>query len=61
MSLELTCKQCGRAFVPTREDLVRGPGWYRFCSEFCRRAARDKRDDPIGSLPAEAGRQTWCS
>jgi hypothetical protein len=29
--IELRCRQCGVAYVPTRGDLVRGPGWYRLC------------------------------
>jgi hypothetical protein len=31
MVIELTCQACGAAFVPTREDVLKGPGWYRRC------------------------------
>ena len=31
MVIELVCQECGRAFVPTREDLLRGPAHYRVC------------------------------
>jgi hypothetical protein len=29
--IELTCTHCGAVFVPTRDDVLRGPAWYRLC------------------------------
>jgi len=29
--IELTCRLCGAAYTPTREDLVRGPEVYHRC------------------------------
>lgn len=31
MPVELTCRQCGAPFVPTKADLVKGPLHYRTC------------------------------
>lgn len=52
MTMELTCKTCGRTFAPDKGDLVRGPQHYRYCSEFCRAAARKRASEPAG-LPDE--------
>lgn len=61
MSIELTCKRCGRPFTPAKDDLVRGPRHYAYCSEFCRAAARKRPDDPLARLPAERALATWHS
>lgn len=45
MTIEMTCKQCGRPFQPSKADLMRGPQHYRYCSEFCRLAARKRPDE----------------
>jgi uncharacterized OB-fold protein len=39
--IELHCRNCGRAYVPTREDLARGPEVYHRCPECRPPAARD--------------------
>ena len=39
MSIEIECRQCSRPFVPTLQDLKRGPQYYRFCSDVCRKEA----------------------
>ena len=46
MSIELICRTCGRPFQPDRRDLMRGPHYYHYCSEFCRRAAQKRTDAP---------------
>ena len=33
--IELVCQSCGQPFIPSREDLLRGPAWYRRCSACC--------------------------
>jgi hypothetical protein len=44
MVIELTCPDCGARFVPSRDDLVRGPAWYARCPD-CRPAlAPPERD-----------------
>jgi hypothetical protein len=35
--IELACRTCGAPVVPTREDVLRGPAWYRHCPS-CRGA-----------------------
>jgi hypothetical protein len=35
--IELACRSCGAPFVPTREDVRRGPGFDRHCPR-CRAA-----------------------
>jgi hypothetical protein len=27
----VTCRQCGQEYPPTRDDVLRGAGWYRLC------------------------------
>jgi endogenous inhibitor of DNA gyrase (YacG/DUF329 family) len=39
MTIEIECRQCGRPFVPTLQEMKRGPQYYRFCSDACRNEA----------------------
>jgi hypothetical protein len=39
--IELHCRLCGRAYVPTREDLARGPETYHRCLSCRPPAAKD--------------------
>lgn len=38
MQVEVTCKVCGGAYVPSRKELMQGPAVYRLCPS-CRPAA----------------------
>jgi hypothetical protein len=31
MTVELRCRQCGARFVPSRDDLLKGPRVYHYC------------------------------
>jgi hypothetical protein len=31
MIFEVTCRQCGAAYAPTRADLLLGPDWWQRC------------------------------
>jgi hypothetical protein len=31
MPIEISCRTCGQPYVPTREDLARGPEFYYRC------------------------------
>ena len=48
MLIELRCPSCGRAFLPSREDVLGGPGWYRRCPD-CRQVFHDP------DVPTNAG------
>jgi hypothetical protein len=41
MTIEIECRQCGRPFVPTLQEMKRGPRYYRYCSDVCRKEAAD--------------------
>jgi hypothetical protein len=43
MTIEMTCKRCGRTFQPDKRDLLLGPQHYHYCSEFCRRGTQARR------------------
>jgi hypothetical protein len=30
-TLQTSCKACGKEYDLTRDDLVKGPSWYRVC------------------------------
>jgi hypothetical protein len=61
MTIELTCKRCGRPFSPQRRELINGPGFYRYCSEFCREAAQKRPEDPTSRLVGERALAAWRS
>ena len=44
--VEIHWVRCGRAFVPSRDDLCRGAEWYRRCPD-CR-PAQDDIDGVLG-------------
>lgn len=31
MPIEMSCKQCGAKYVPSRKELIAGPALYRYC------------------------------
>ena len=37
MPLEMTCRTCGKPYVPSRAEILKGPDTYRVCPD-CRRA-----------------------
>jgi hypothetical protein len=53
--MELACRSCGAPFIPTREDLLRGPAHYRVCSS-CRAAVIGS----AASKPTEPSRCREC-
>jgi hypothetical protein len=61
MTIELTCKTCGRVFSPEKRELLNGPDTYRYCSEFCREAARKRPDDPTSRMVGERALAAWRS
>jgi hypothetical protein len=40
MLIEITCRRCGQAYIPTAEDVRRGPEVYQRCPA-CRPVERD--------------------
>lgn len=46
MPLELTCRACGRAYVPTHADVVAGPAVYRRCPS-CRTPDPSRGAEPV--------------
>jgi hypothetical protein len=53
--IELACRSCGGPFVPTRDDVLRGPAVYRHCSS-CRGASIG----PPAERPNDETRSARC-
>jgi hypothetical protein len=49
MSIEIECRQCGRPFVPTLQEMKRGPQYYRYCGDSCREAAATAAADRLAA------------
>jgi hypothetical protein len=43
VSLEITCRMCGKSYQPTRDDLIRGPTHYRVCPA---RRESERKEEP---------------
>lgn len=48
MPIETTCRRCGAPYTPTRDDIVKGPEYWRLCPN-CRPLAVAERSDPSAS------------
>lgn len=46
MAIEMTCRTCGKAYVPSRAEILKGPDHYRVCPD-CRRAIQNGDVDAI--------------
>ena len=33
-TIELFCRRCGARYTVSRDDLLKGPGWWRYCPRY---------------------------
>jgi len=58
-AIHMTCRQCGQEHTPSHEDIVRGPGYYRFCPA-CRPPDREATHCERCGRVLRAGTRTLC-